>query len=511
MPWALGSAAVDPQTQYVTDDLTHFWKGGVMEPATIILTDDMGVFTSHRWQRPIDRAAVADVVGHYANQGIDAVAWDLCGGPMTSYESEFGDPTEVHAAGERNMRQLREAGLDLPQELADASHRLGLQFWAGIRINAAATYPTRIHEQHPDWFLDEGAYRTMFNYELPEVRQFMLSIFRELTEKYDTDALQISFVRYAKLFHEDRVFQCTDLLTDWLGEIRAMLDEVAARKGRDRIPLALQVLARPNDGLAHGHDVEAWIQRGYVDYLMPSRTNHVDCNLPVELWKPMVEGTPCRLLPGVHPAFAHPMGLAEHRADLDMLRAAAHLYYRKGADGLSTMNMFDALQNRWFEILRDPEQVARGPHHYRYSLDPNVSTEGTMGLELRSMWWRKCAVVWIVDDPVVVQHGALRFLIDNVGPNDEFEFTLNDQLIPRIRINAAGDLGYPRYSRISAAVAGGIIDPGANQTYQYELPAGDLPWVQGRNKVGFRLTAGTDTSEPLLRRVFVRDVSLIVP
>ncbi len=482
-----------------------------MKPATIVLTEDMGIFTSHPWQKPIDREGVAGVARFYANQGIDAVAWDLCGGPMTSYESEFGDRTEVHAEGEENMRQLREQGIDLPQALAEASHASGLQFWAGIRINAAATYHTKVHDEHPDWFLDEGGHRTMFYYERPEVRQFVMNILRELVERYDTDGLQISFVRYAMLFHEDRVFQCTDLLTEWIGEIRAMLDAAAKKRGVERIPLAVQVLARPNDGLANGHDVAAWIANGHIDYLMPSRTNHVDCNLPVELWKPMVEGTNCRLLPTIHPAFAHPMGLDTHQANLDMLKAAAHLYYRKGADGLSTMNLFGALQNGWYEVLRDPQKVAVGPHHYRYSLEPNVSTEGKMALELRSMWVRKCAVVWVIDDPAALAGATLRFTIENVGPRDELEFTLNDQPIPPIRTNAAGDVGYPRSSMLGAAVQGGLIDPGGRQTLLYTLPAAKLPWVQGKNKVGFALTEGTNLAEPLLSRVVVRQVELIVP
>jgi hypothetical protein len=69
--------------------------------------------------------------------------------------------------------------------------------------------------------------------------------------------------------------------------------------------------------------------------------------------------------PAIHPNFRFPWTV-ENRSTLETLRAAAYLYYRQGAHGLSTMNMFNALQNQWFKELRDPAKVARGPHHYRW-------------------------------------------------------------------------------------------------------------------------------------------------
>jgi len=44
-----------------------------------------------------------------------------------------------------------------------------------------------------------------------------------------------------------------------------------------------------------------------------------------------------------------------------------------GASGYSCMNLYEiGSELNWFPHLRDPEEVARLPHHYLYYLNPNV-------------------------------------------------------------------------------------------------------------------------------------------
>ena len=51
----------------------------------------------------------------------------------------------------------------------------------------------------------------------------------------------------------------------------------------------------------------------------------------------------------------------------EMFRTAAHCYYSRGAHGLATMNLFQVSEGL-FKELREPEEVAKGPHHYCFAL-----------------------------------------------------------------------------------------------------------------------------------------------
>ena len=201
-----------------------------------------------------------------------------------------------------------ENGVDLPAVIAAACHKNDLLFWPTVRLNNTARSPTPAHEDHPDWFFAGyaamygfgGGYRPMMNYELEEVRQFMLRGFRELVEDYDADGLQLDFTRYQSLFLLDRAHANADLLTRYLGEVRTMLDEVGLKKGK-RLTLALQVLCYPAQGIYYGHDIRALVQHGFADYLLPSQPNNIDCNLPVEQWLEIIAGSDCQIFPTIHP------------------------------------------------------------------------------------------------------------------------------------------------------------------------------------------------------------------
>ena len=246
-----------------------------------------------------------------------------------------------------------------------------------------------MHDEHPDWLMTEahwwGYYRPMLNYEIPQVRKYMLRIFREMVEDYDADGLLLNFLRYSPLFHADRDLQCAGLLTDYMAQIRAMLDEVGSAKGK-RLGFAAQVCARPNDGRRHGHDVEDWITNGTLDFVMPTRANNTDCAMPVDQWVAMARGTDCRVLPSLHSRSSYPW-ISETCMTRQAMRSTAHLYYGQGAHGLSGMNIMSHSREvieSWFHELRDPAAVASRPHHYRYGMRANNSEEGVLRLPILS-------------------------------------------------------------------------------------------------------------------------------
>jgi len=453
-----------------------------MASKMIIARDDCGFLYGSEFPELPTQEDLVKRVGLYADTGIDALSFDLIGGQLASYDSKVCEPPPPTMGRESEVvKYLIDTGVDVAAVVAEACHRRGLQYWPGARMNASATYLSRTHEEHPDWFLWSCPVRGVnLDYGNPEVRAFMLSAFREMVEDYDADGLLLDFVRYWDLFDRDHAVENTDLLTQYVGEIHQMLHEVAVKKGKDRLPLAVQVLSRPAGGLAYGHDVSAWMQEGYVDWVMPSRPNHTDYSMPVDQWVELARGTDCLILPALHPGHAYPFGTVENRMTLDNARAAAYVYYQQGADGLSTMNMLDVGFSEWFKILRDPKQVARGRHHYRYTLMPMESLEYALSWPIGVALAARMLPMLLYYEPEVMERGTLRLTLTNLSPEDEPEFICNGELLPKRDLGTS--VGYFRI--------GSDSKEGQPATWRYEFPLNSARLRRGENLIGCRLVKG---------------------
>ena len=473
-----------------------------MDEIRIIVTSDRATGPVTESKEDVERWAR----DYFARTGIDVVTFDLVGGDMCAYRSKV---VETYPFGP--TKKLADEGVDLPAILAEACHRNGLQYWPAHRVNTQRA-STRFKEENPDCVLTATTFARpgLLDYGSPKVRRLMLRLYRELVEDYEADGLLLNFTRYWPLFHQDRWLECTPLLTEYMSEIRCMLDEVGRKKGR-HIPLAAQVLARVPDCLHYSMDVKAWAQKGTVQYLLPSRPNNTDFNLPVEQFVEAAKGTNCRIFPVVHVSTRHPLGRAETRMTSDMFRAAAHLYYRAGAHGLATMNI--GMRFSQAQQLRDPDLVARGPHHYRYSLNPYDSGEGSLnflievpqqpeeGVQLPST--RKQLPFRLADDPASRPGGVLRFTVANLHPEDVLEIDLNGVPMPKTMLN--GSAQHPRWPYEK--------QPSSELfNYLYEFPLAGLPVIQGENFLGFKIVSSAPGLGAGSRaNPVVQEVEVIIP
>ena len=229
--------------------------------------------------------------------------------------------------------------------------------------------------------------------------------------------------------------------------------------------------AGPGDGgIPYGHDVRSWIRNGLIDYILPTQPNNNDCYLPVDLWSKIVAGTNCRVFPTIHPNFAFPWN-DHNRSTLELLRGTANLYYAQGAHGLSTVNMFEATQNRWFTHLRDPDRVAQGPHHYRFTF--NASGRTPLDLRPHSAMWKVTTPLRIVDDPADYAAATLILTIENLTHPDELVLLLNNDVIPGVEIDPQEQ----------------------HSTCRVELSMANLNLVQGVNEFAIKLDSARPPGE----------------
>lgn len=508
-----------------------------MSELRVILTEDCGFLTSVSCKQDLEER-----VRRYAGKGIDAVSWDLAGGDACAY------PSTVLETYPWYDRKAGAVGADLAAVLADESHRHGLQFWPAVRMNTQRA-ATRFKTENPECVLTATTFERpgLLDYESPKVRDLISRACRELVEDYDADGLLLDFIRYWVLFNDDRAASNAPLLTDFMRQVRAMLDEVGERRGRS-LSLAAQVLPRVSGCLRYGMDVAAWAQQGIVQYLLPSRSNNTDFNLPVEQFLQAAQGTDCRVFPVLFSATRFPAPPTYSEADVRMtaamFRTAAHLYYRQGAHGVAAMNLFEVPHDLCGD-LRDPQRVAEGPHHYRYSLrdydnlgnydaslvhdptnngwilspplltleapqqfsesgdrfDEHPAEAGGPGRLLQTPQARKQVSFRLADEPKAGSGGVLRFTVADLHPADVLEIDLNG--VP-IGVGVDGS-GLCRW--VSERKPGGKLC-----SYLYEFPLAALPLRSGENTLGLQITSSPPGFGIALRPVtWVQDLEVIMP
>ena len=459
-----------------------------MDKMRILLTDDCGFLS-----RAQTRDQIEQWVAHYGGQGFDAVAWDLLGGDMGYYRSDVVEMNPDYICCTR----LIEQGVDPPGVISEACHRHGLGYWPAVRLNAQRG-ETQFKRDNPDALLTATTFPRpgMLDYESPKVQRLMLDAMRELVERWDADGLLLDFVRYWFMFHEDRLIENASLLTHFMGDIRAMMDEVGEKKGK-YIPLVAQVLPRVSLCLRYSMDVKAWAKQGHVQYLLPSRPNNTDFNLPVEQFMAAVEGTECRVFPVLHPATNHAFGVVENKMTAAMFRAGAHAYYQAGAHGLATMNLAHFPKNLIHE-LRDVQRVAQGPHHYRYSNHPYDFGEGPLRFlvetplpldgDRQMLAARKVLPFRLATDPKARFGGVLQLRIENLHPGDELHIELNGELILRSSvIGNQGQFAGP-HDQCRCPYDQPRLDELCHFIYEFDLS--DIPVIQGENELSFQILRG---------------------
>jgi hypothetical protein len=127
-------------------------------------------------------------------------------------------------------------------------------------------------------------------YEVPEVREYMLNLWREVLE-IGAPALSIDFCRYPEGI--DKAETCTDFLRS----LRALADEFEAQRGA-HIPILIRFPAR-GVRLCDFFDYKTWVKEGLVDYLCPSNIQGRHLHFEVAEYRKATRGTKCRLLPVV--------------------------------------------------------------------------------------------------------------------------------------------------------------------------------------------------------------------
>lgn len=280
------------------------------------------------------------------------------------------DPTQANI-----FKALIDQGTDPLKIMCEFSRRHDIEMFWSFRINDehAAWVPdmrTQYVKDHPDHLLGtpeapppRGPWCGV-DYAVPAVRDQAFAMIEEVCHEYDVDGVELDYFRQLTCFKKQAWGEPLDqadcdMMTDLLRRVRAMMDQVGAKKGRPLL-LAVRVPDSVEFAQALGLDLMTWLGDELIDIMVPGgyfwlnpwkvsvKLGH-DHGVPVY---PSLDGS--RL-----GAFEPEAG--EIRRGDDAYRAHAADAFHAGADGIYVFN---------FNYFRDPAHLI-----WRQLGDPQVLAE----------------------------------------------------------------------------------------------------------------------------------------
>lgn len=272
----------------------------------------IATFDGHSWIWPFNPTTAEELAEEFRGfEGTDIGKWwfQVTGADLVCYPSKVGTypgegtvdfPTGAYSVYTKSLETLFKKGINPLKVARDAAKAQGAEFhimlrpagWVGS-MPYEETFNSKFYYDHPEWrCIDRDGTSTFFmSYANPEVRKHLIEIFRETLE-LQPEGLGFVFNRGMPLMlwedafcqrfqqmhkadaktvpDDDPRIHATRaaIMTDFMTEVRALLDETAAKQGRkERYKISLGTFAKEADNQRWGLDLPTWIQRGLVDDL----------------------------------------------------------------------------------------------------------------------------------------------------------------------------------------------------------------------------------------------------
>lgn len=309
---------------------------------------------------------------------VDTISWSVLGGwadaPVYDskvqpiYGDAHGGPPPYWSAVTANVKALIAAGRGPLQVVIDFARDNGMEVFASVRMNDVhdSFIPGGItiwKKQHPELLVDtegmaprRGLYTTAQDYTHEQVRQRKLEIIEEICQRYDVDGFELDYIRHPVLFSEvmrgePATPEQVEIMTAFMGRIRQITDEAAARRGRpiliaNRVPDSFE-LAK-NIGL----DLKAWLEKDLVDILIAGG-GYAPFSLPVAEFTETAHQYGVLVYPCINQG---PAQTVSDGAFLEGVRALAANWYQAGADGIYTWNFGTPFEYKTGEDLINTRQ-----------------------------------------------------------------------------------------------------------------------------------------------------------
>ncbi len=310
----------------------------------IVYVSDPSSIAMHYLPDPANEVDLRNWVGEVASAGVDTFIQEAYTQGWTTYWRTDGFEYDARPQ-HRRFLSLLDSGVQPLGVLLDESHKRGMEFLAGLRVNdnhghisvkqgvgAGASFLIN----NPQWQIKEFppepfyALSSPMDFSFKEVREFFFSAAKKLVDTFPVDGLELCF-RDHSYFPWSKGRERQPLMTDLVNQIRHMLDASRKVKGK-RLVLGARVYATVEECQNIGLDVPTWVRNGLVDYVAPADVMFADFNAPYDEFAVHTRATNCMLYPGVLPwtSIRHRRRNAEMPISQDQLRALTSNFYGAG-------------------------------------------------------------------------------------------------------------------------------------------------------------------------------------
>jgi hypothetical protein len=329
----------------------------------------------HQLRKPVD-----DLIG----TPVDTLVFGTGMGQTFMYDTKvgikFGENAMPHNSGlvwwraAENLKSAIERGLDPLKIVVDRAHEKGIRVLGSIRINDAgapegSNYTIgKLKYENPDVMIgeedpDKPYTATALDFARKEVQEERLAVIEEICDRYGADGVEID--EYIRVFFKpSEVQKNIPILTQWMRDVRALLDGIGKKQGRE---LSLAVRVHPNEQacLDVGMDVRTWIREGIVDWVTPFGDVTIIDPDPHFGW--MAEEA-AKTGVGIYPAMGRDV-YDDRSGDvtIEMTRATATNFHAAGADGMYLADLHWPHSDTEYSLIRelaDPDGYARKTKHY---------------------------------------------------------------------------------------------------------------------------------------------------
>ncbi len=391
----------------LTAEETQTWTASRLEKR---VRTSIATFDGHSWiwpYRPTTAEQLAEEFRGFEDSDIGKWWFQVTGADLVNYPSKIGTysgegttdfPSGSYAAVTRSLETLFKLGINPLKVARDAAKAQGAEFhvmlrpagWVGS-MPYEETFNSKFYYAHPEWrcFDRDGTPTFFMSYAVSEVRRQLIEIFRE-TLALQPEGVGFLFnrgmplmlwedafcVRFKQMHNADareagdddpRIYATrAAVMTDFMTEVRALLDETARAQGRTTpYKISLGTFAKEADNVKWGLDLPRWIERGLVDELATTwfayhtSFEKTPGQIDMEYYRRITKGTKTKAYPMVIAwKTGKPQELCKNVADYyvagDPGVAIWDPQVEKGWPEGSQGNVFDVLGR-----LGDHERVAR--------------------------------------------------------------------------------------------------------------------------------------------------------
>jgi hypothetical protein len=248
----------------------------------------------------------------------------------------------------RNMHDYSASGRDAFAMLLERTHERGLEFFASFRMNDTHYLDQLFNPWVAQFYYDNlhnrigganavGRQGTEFDYRNSAVREQMLGFIRDTVERYDVDGIELDCTRNCLFFprgdvHSGLAAECAPIMTEFVRQVRACLNEIGERRGR-KIHLCATIPGSLLHARREGLDIPVWARLGLLDMLCMSSPFLADFDRDIADTKLKVPGVQ------VYAGCDRNCDWPARAVPLETYRALASNYWQQGADGIYLYNV----------------------------------------------------------------------------------------------------------------------------------------------------------------------------